>query len=308
MRLEEIQKRYNISVNEPEEIKAELKKRLKECHPDNNANFDSDYFMQLKGDLDYIEELLKKSNSNERLKLVNEVAQLISEVVQLSDKREAAQSQKEKLEKELSISVDNQIMMIKKRRRVTKYSSASILAIITFLWLFPRQAVEHPLMQVLFGDIMTKEFTICITGVWLLTLGITSSWWLIIIREERKEKEMVSRMKLESAQNEIFMNFLDNFFPEKQFTKLEFMDYLSDGVNIVTQIKRRTFLFRGFRRFFYRIIRCFFHRDFGHFFLQEEVVQNMADIILLRAKEYGIIKTVKSRSLIECYEIISDEE
>ncbi|RKJ87136.1 hypothetical protein D7Y41_19140 [Anaerotruncus sp. 1XD22-93] len=48
-------------------------------------------------------------------------------------------------------------------------------------------------------------------------------------------------------------------------------------------------------------------RFIRRFHLREGVIQNMADIILLRAKEYEVIKKVKSHSLVECYEIVQDE-
>lgn len=291
MKLDEIQKRYNISANELEEIKTELRKRLKECHPDNNVDFDRDYFWQLKEDLDNIEKLLKEPNSNALIP-VNDVAQVISEVVRISEKRGDEQNKKEKFEKELSVSVDNQILMIKKRRRVFKYSPATILAIITFLWLFPQQVVNHPIVQHVFGKIIVNEYIMCISVLWLLALGITSLWWLKVVKEERIEKEIANKVKLESVQNKIFMNFLKTISPEKRFTKLQFMKYLSYGRNLVLPMGMRELLGRRGRRFR----------------LQEEVVQNMADIILLRAKEYGMIKTLKSRSLIERYEVISDEE
>ncbi len=70
--------------------------------------------------------------------------------------------------------------------------------------------------------------------------------------------------------------------------KLEFMEYLSNGLNVVDKKKVRASFIKHFR-------------------LQEEVIQNMAEKILLRAKEYEIIKVIKPNGLIECYEVIIDE-
>ena len=287
MKLDEVQKRYNITTNDLREIKIELKRKLKESHPDNNGDFDSEYFSQLKEDFDYVEKLLKVSESNETLVPINEIIKTLTEVLQVPAKEE--NSQKEKLEIELSENVQHQISEIKKRRRVSKYSSASLLAIITFLWMFPNQVIAHPLMGLFFGRIEAAEYAIIITWIWFNILLITIVFWLKAVREERIEKEIVDRVKLESVQNKIFMKFMDSILPEKQFTKLDFMKYLSNGINIVDKMNMRASLVRRFH-------------------LQEEVIQNMADIILLRAKEYEIIKAVKPHGLIECYEIISQDE
>lgn len=287
MKLDEIQMRYSITTNDLGEIKTELRRKLKESHPDNNSDFNSEYFNQLKEDFDYVEKLLKVSEFNETLVPVNEIIKTLAEVLQVPAKEE--NNQKEKLEIELSANVQNQISQIKKRRRVSKYSSASLLAIITFLWMFPDQVISHPLMGLFFGHIEAAEYALFITGIWFCILMLTIGFWLKVAQEERIEKEIVDRVKLESVQNRIFMKFLDSILPEKQFTKLDFMKYLSNGINIVDKMKMKlSFVSR--------------------FHLQEEVIQNMADIILLRAKEYEIIKAVKPHGLIECYEIISQDE
>lgn len=92
----------------------------------------------------------------------------------------------------------------------------------------------------------------------------------------------MERLKLESVQNDIFMNFLNSVSPNKHFSKQDFMEYLAHGLS------------EGQRQAL----------SFG---VEEEIVQNMADIILLRAKEYEIIKDYKPHGLIKCYEIVQDE-
>ncbi len=283
MKLEEIKKRYNITEDSLEEIKTELKKKLKESHPDNNSSSDIDYFIELKEDLDYVESLVKKPESDEALVPVNEVTQIIKEILQVQHSKDIAQ--KEKLEIELSENVEHQISAIKRWGRIPKYSSASILAVITFLWMFPNQILAHPLMQMFF-KYREIEFTMWITGLWLLVLTVTCFLWLVTIQKERIEKEIVERVKLESFQERIFTSFLEEVYPEGRFTKLKFMEYLAHSINIASDVKVR-----------------FIRR----FHLREGVIQNMADIILLRAKEYEVIKKVKSHSLVECYEIVQDE-
>lgn len=206
--------------------------------------------------------------------------------MQVSAKKE--DNQKEKLEIELSTSVYNQISTVTRRWRIPRYSSTSILAIITFLWMFPNQVLEHSLMKMIFRYKNADDYIMVITWIWIYMLGVTSFLWLTSVRYEKIEKEIIDRVKLDSVQNNIFMKFLDNVSPKTQFTKQEFMEYLSNGLNVVDKKKVRASFIKHFR-------------------LQEEVIQNMAEIILLRAKEYEIIKIIKPNGLIECYEVIIDE-
>lgn len=285
MGINDICERYGIESHSLEEIRTELKRMLKDNHPDNNSDYDVAYFTKLKSDLEFVESLLNSSGTT--LVPMNEVIKTLAEILQVPAKKE--ENQKEKLEIELSTSVDNQISTVTKRWRIPRYSSTSILAIITFLWMFPNQVLEHPLMKMLFRYKNADDYIMVITLIWIYMLGVTSFLWLISVRYERIEKEIIDRVKLDSVQNNIFMKFLDNVSPKMQFTKQEFMEYLSNGLNVVGKKKVRASFIKHFR-------------------LQEEVIQNMAEIILLRAKEYEIIKVIKPNGLIECYEVIIEKK
>lgn len=284
MKLEEIQKRHNISSNNLEEIKLQLKTKIKEGHPDNNNEFDSDYITELNNDLSYVEGLIKNSGNQNTLVPINEVLQTFAEILQVPVKKD--KDPKEVLNEKLSTNIQSRLLIAKKHLRAPRIGSTTVADVITFLWMFPNQVMEHPLMQILFGssDYIKEEFAIIIIIIWLLTLLYAVLIWRSSIRRERLEKYIMERLKLESVQNEIFMNFLDNISPSKEFTKSDFMKYLAHGLS--ERQKQRKALY---------------------FSPEEEIVQNMADIILLRAKEYEIIKVSKSHGLIECYEIVQDE-
>lgn len=290
MRLNDIRERYGIGdVENLEQIKTELKRRVKENHPDNNGNFNSDYFVELKEDLDYVESLLKASEIT--LIPANEVIKMLTEVLQVPSKQD--NTKKDKLETELSVSVDNQILTIKKRSFIPKFSSASVLAVITLLWMFPDQVIKHPLMSIIFYNLDIEDYVVTITWLWFLVLVFTGFFWVRAICDEKIEKEIVAKLKLENVQDRIFMKFLKNISNE-YFTKQEFMEYLS----YIENIEDRWGLKKSY-------ILPFYHRQFQ---LQEEVIQNMADIILLRAKEYGVIKAAKPHGLIDRYKIILEDE
>ncbi len=284
MKLREIQERYKINSSNLEEIKSQLKAKIKESHPDNNNDYDRDYFIKLNKDLAYVEGLIKIYGNQNTLVPMNEVLNSFAEILQVPVIKD--KDSKEVLDEKLSINIQSRLLMTKKSLRVPRIGSAAVVAVITFLWMFPNQVMEHPLMQLLFDNVgqVKIEFALMTTVVWLLTLMCAILYWGYSIRRERIEKCIMERIKLESVQNDIFMNFLRSISPSKKFSKQDFMKYLAHGLS------------EGQKR---RKVLCFDP--------EEEIIQNMADIILLRAKEYEIIKASKPNGLIECYEILQDE-
>ena len=100
--------------------------------------------------------------------------------MQVSVKKE--DNQKEKLEIELSTSVYNQISTVTRRWRIPRYSSTSILAIITFFFFFPNQVLEHSLMKMIFRYKNADDYIMVITWIWIYMLGVTSFLWLTSIQ------------------------------------------------------------------------------------------------------------------------------
>jgi len=221
-----------------------------------------------------VERLIGKDTIQETLVPISEVVSALKDMMQVMPKKEI--DEKELLNMRLSESIHSQISMVKKRQWTYRISSAVVLVIITFLWTFPNQVMDHPLIQMIFNNVwhLTERYVIIITFIWLFVLLFTIVYWLITIRIERTEKAIVDRLKLESVQNKIFMDFVYKISPETQFSKEDFIKYLF-----------HEFMMQRTRRL--RILR---------FHLQGDVVQSMADI-----------RIVKSHSLIESYEIVHDE-
>lgn len=108
MKLEEIQKRHNISSNDLEEIKLQLKTKIKENHPDNNDECDSGYFTELNNDLDYVEDLIKNSGNQSTLVPINEVVQTLAEILQVPVK-----NHQEALNEKLSTNIQHRLLIRK---------------------------------------------------------------------------------------------------------------------------------------------------------------------------------------------------
>lgn len=104
-------------------------------------------------------------------------------------------------------------------------------------------------------------------------------------RVENIEMTLIKNIKLENVQNEIFMHFISHVAPDTVFLKTEFIRYLTNYIYDQMLPKNNR-----------------------HYQIQEEVIHNMADIILLRAQEQEVIRKIKANSLIDSFEIIINQE
>lgn len=278
MTIKEIQKRHKIKTNDLEEIKKILKKKIKENHPDNVANTDIEYFTELKEDIDFIENMSKKQEISIP---INELSQALAEIIKLQNQNEVAQIKK--LNIKLDESVKNQVEINKGYRKVSRYSLTGISAVITFLWMFPNQVLEHPMVQMFINSEWKKQqFISILSCIWLVSLMIALAYWIFTFINERRENELLEDIKMERMQNRIFMNFLSENENINKFYKEQFISYLY-------------FYFRNEERYRAK-------------FISEELIQNVADIILMRAVEQGIIRTIKTKKLTDCYEIVNEDD
>lgn len=295
MNIEEIKQKYNIKTDGPEEIKSELLKRIKQNHPD-ESNYrtvdDNIDITDLIEDYNYIQSLIGTDRKQEVSIPINEVVKAFTEIMQMPTKKE--KEQVEVLSEKLNTSISNQVMATRRKLSFRRYSSASITAIITFLWLFPNQVLEHPFVKMFVGDYQQGRFMTFILAAWLFTLVATCISWMSAKHIENIENDLTKHIALESVQNTVFMNFIDNIAPECSFVKPQFVEYLASYI---------------YRKMYMPRIRHRYQLNIGlKKRIQEDVIQNMADIILLRAQEHGVIRKVKSNSLIDSFEIIIDQE
>lgn len=287
MRLEEIKKAYDITDDESlTEIKVKLKGVLKEMHPDNNeGECDINSFVKVMEDLKYIEdEIGREQTKKELMDSTSTLMGILRDptIMELYSAKERRQELQVKLEK----SVEQEGNRIKTRFRTKKYSLAGISGVITFLWLFPQQIMEHPLVQALFENVWQSNLvlSLTLTVIWLYVLCFTVIFWMHTARIENVEKQILENIKIESIQNKIFMNFIFETESEKIFSKQIFMNYI---INDITEM-----------------VNVSITRNLKKIPICEDVAQNIADVILQRAEEHGIIRKTDGRSLIDTYEIL----
>lgn len=280
-RIEAIRKEYEIDSLDLDEIKVELKRQLAKEHPDNNAGkCDIENFEKIKDDFEYVESLLKNNNTNFSMIPMDEV---LRAVLDLTKNTQLSKSKKDELQDKLEASIDTQMNNFRKRFKRQRYSLSTVTAILTFLWMIPREIASHPVIQIVINEYNYNIFVLFLTVLWVFACTLTGVYWLKTAREERMEKNLLERIKLENFQNEIFMGYMNRFKRGDTFSKTDFMDHL--GYIFDSPIDRYNLYLMKNRKAYVR----------------EEVIQGMADIILNRAIEHGVIRKTDSLSLVDCY-------
>ena len=285
MNISEIKNRYGIETDDLEEIRAVLRKLLKDTHPDsNNGNFDIDYFEKLKQDLYFIEIEIKNKNTSTSIdNVVNALIKTIHDY--------PSANKQEELQEKLEKNINNQMYIYKQKFRIRRYSLAAITAVLTFLWMLPEQVASHPILSFFIRHPTSDGYTTVVsmlTFVWLTSCAILAWYWIKTARNERLEKIVLERIKLASIQNDVFMSFIENRDGKKEFSKKEFMDFI--------------------RKYIYQEIiseKKFFKPQITKaLYIDEIVVQNVADIIIDRALSHGLIQKWDAFSLLDYYKII----
>ena len=113
---------------------------------------------------------------------------------------------------------------------------------------------------------------------------------------EQAEKEVLEQIKLKSVQNSILLEFF-NALEETIFSKEQFSEYIR---NVVVRMITKTFY--NHKSITKRAMLSLQLKKY----LSEEIVQNIADLILLNAEEHKVIQRVERRSLIDYYTVVRD--
>lgn len=286
MRLNEIRKRYDAENDTLEEIKKKLKSILREIHPDNNrGNYDKDYFKKINEDLEYIEEAISKENSKKEIKF--SPSDLLNVIQELNYIETYSKNNTEnRLQKKFDESVQEQLVKCTNQFKIKRYSLTGVTTLLTFLWMIPDRLLEHPILKHLFNGDRYLWFIFTLSFVWGILLIVTILYWLLTLKIENMEKEILENIKIESVQNEFIMNYIVVRKDKGSFSKKEFMQYILFEI---------TYKFKNNKL-----------RKIVQTSISEKVLQDIADIILERAEAHKIVKKVEKHSLIEHFEIIKE--
>lgn len=295
MNISEIREKYGIESTELENIKYELRKLLKNAHPDNNnGECDTEHFDEIMNALDFVDrEMIGGSEKNE-VQVLSEA--LVSIIRSTNNSSELSiQKEIERRKEKLETDIEKYSSPIIGETRVSRYSTVGITAVITFLWLLPDKVLSHPFFKWITTDdaFADVHFTLIFFIIWIYMLMFTGLCWYRTFIIEKKEKEILSRIKNKSLQNRMMMDFIENlsFNGTLSFSREQFLEYILNELGEM------------FGSLQYRITR---RKKHLYNCFSQEIIENVTDIILMNAEEHKVIKKDEKRSLIDYYSIIED--
>jgi hypothetical protein len=152
------------------------------------------------------------------------------------------------------------------------------------------------------------------TALWLYAVFLTGGYWIYVKRREHQQKEAHQNLSLESIQNRLFDSFVNlkafRLKREKEislpqveeefqlyitFSKDELIEYFT-GINIYT-LEYEPHL-RNRKKNPLNLIHFLFNHNH---FIELELAQTLADIIIERAKKKNVLHLEQDESLSDTY-------
>lgn len=278
-KLESLKEDFDLTGDNGE-IKKELKKIMKDIHPDTNGGeFKSEKDKNLYTTLALAIDKIDVINEKQLPAIKNAELLALTKII--------SEDKQEKINLNLTNNIEKRYSTIKSRHFLPKISVTAITTGISFIWLFPNIVSEHPIL----GKIIDFD-DVRFTQIWMGTLIATAVLWIFLHKIERREKIMSSNYNTMAFQNQIFEMFINDEESYKvpaeiTFTKDYFIRFL-----ILEHNNRGFYLTRFFSRFL-------------GYSLDLEVAQSIADVIFERAEGKGLIAKVDNRGLIDVYRYIN---
>jgi hypothetical protein len=248
--LEDIKREFRFDVEDITDIISRLRAKLKVLHPDaNGGDFASETqkaeFMKIQAAFQCATELLRKDsvlvlydpkNELERVQQEKAVIELQQQTLALEQKkREQQQQRRGALQDKLQAEIKS---VLEEKQRIFRIPSISLTAVSTLfsaLWFLPTsQSSDMVLLQYIRTDSLWFALT------WLFLIMGTITLWILGWQQSRRERRNLSQLKVESVQNEIFENFLqeveDKGYADiswrkiKKFERNDLVRYIREGI------------------------------------------------------------------------------
>lgn len=203
--IDEIKEHFGITLDDTNEIRKELKKRLakEDAHPDKTggsykSKVQQRNYDELSNAIEFIDAL-----STELVVTREDWGQLqktISELVVLKETENL--KTKEQFTKLLENHIDNSVVSFQKRHLTIKITSFVATTVITAIWAFPSLIKGHPILsKILILD--SIPFTI----VWIFSLLFVGYIWIYSKIIEHQDKMMKMNYSIDTTQSIIFKLF-----------------------------------------------------------------------------------------------------
>jgi hypothetical protein len=192
----QIKSEFGIRSDDPNEIKKHLKRIIKEIHPDANhhqspSSSDQERFENVMAALAFLDQGFSMVPTVQLHALSRYVENTGALVLQ--------EKQDQKFE-------DKRNQFLNRYRSSTlfpKISSASIVGLLSLLWMFPSTIDSHPVLSK-YSFFSGATFGI----VWLSSICVAGYYWLFTRYSEQRLELAVKRLDLDSVQEEIFDSFV----------------------------------------------------------------------------------------------------
>jgi ABC-type multidrug transport system fused ATPase/permease subunit len=276
----EIRLDFDISNNEIEDIQKELEKIRVEYHPDKTGGeFQTDDAKEKYHNADEALNFIETLKSNQSLMVIEKMTDLMKKVTDLIPSTTARP-----LENTLDTNITNSISSYRSKYLLPKISLTAITAIVTFVFLFPKQISDNPTLSSCINP-QDRKFAIA----WFVLLFYCIIFWIYTFKNEERAKRTLVNLKVDSFQNRIFEDFLEIIKTEKQndFTKDRLTNFIyyyhyNEGISIISKVHNKIF---------------------GSEIVTMEIAQNIAEFIIQRAEKNGVISKVTNYSLSETFRI-----
>jgi len=296
--IEQIKKEFGLDASNFEEMRKELKRLLKDVHPDtNHGKFASqeqeDRYHKIQAGIGYIDEQRSKDTSLSIRTEVQELLQLFREVVPKTTQLD--------LDNRLSEIIENDVKSFKIKHKFPKITTAAVTVVLSALWLFPNTIKEHPVLSRII-DLNSEGFAV----LWVFSLIVTAIYWLFTTFQENREEQSKKHLKTETVQNHIFRDFLrftcygqkdDTSIKVMKFEKDELIRYLKNfemtenPISVIRSEKFAAALGRNVK----------LHFLLGH--IDTEMAQLLADTMVQRGLLKGIIEKDSKKSLSDTFAV-----
>jgi len=267
--IEQIREVFQLENTQEDEIKAHLRRKLAETHPDKvgNESFDIEEFEKIKSALDFINKPVTDIVTTEQ---VTDLIKIVKDLTTTSNSNS--------IERQLNEKLDSFYKERKDALLFPKISLSAVTAILSFLWLFPQTIADHPILsQYINFDNITS------TIIWLSLLFYTVFFWILISRKEHKEKNLSKSLKTDRTQNNILTDFQESS-EERKFTKSDLTDFILE-------------------RFGYRRQSSILALFMGRPGVDQETGESVADYIISKAVSKNLIEHLSNSHSLEDYYI-----
>ncbi len=288
--IEEIKKHFELSAYSINDLKYQLLEIVKKIHPDKNGGSfrtkaDENYFHEIQEAIDFLENTNNLPATRQELSLITQVLKELIPVTQIK-----------KSENYLILEnkVQSSIKLYRSKHLFPKISTSILALVMTTIWLFPKSAIEHPVLK----HYLTPD-TAIFGILWLFSLFVCAITWLIVKVIEKRDEELKKGLTLDTNLNKLFTRFTEYRYYGKiedgyfYFNKDELIEFI-----IEYDFKRNRIRIKKFKKLIWDLYSEFIMRLIPlDRVIELDLAQTISDVIIDKGLQKKVIEKVDSFSI-----------